>query len=208
MAVLRHGREPDRLRGPGGPLVTLGRLLALCSVALLAAACSAGSSGRQVASLPGHSAGPAGTATLTQAQADQDVVNFARCMRSHGVQMSDPFHRPGHAGLSTEIPPRDAATRTAWAACGHYMQALIAMKMAHATAIAAPNLDALTRYAQCMRAHDINMLDPTSFGALNLGNVPGMANNDYGRYSPQFRAADAACRHLLPAGVHDDGTGP
>lgn len=27
-------------------------------------------------------------------------------------------------------------------------------------------------------------------------------------YSPQFRAADAACRHLLPAGVHNDGTGP
>ena len=56
-------------------------------------------------------------------------------------------------------------------------------------------------------AHDIAMLDPNSFGALNLGPVPGITN-DFGRYSPQFRAADAACRHLLPAGVHDDGTGP
>jgi hypothetical protein len=37
--------------------------------------------------------------------------------------------------------------------------------------------------------------------------VPGISN-DYGRYSPQFRAADQACRHLLPADVHDDGTGP
>ena len=58
-----------------------------------------------------------------------------------------------------------------------------------------------------MRAHDIPMLDPTSFGALNLGNPPGVSS-DFGRYSPQFRAADTACRHLLPAGVHDDGTGP
>jgi len=37
--------------------------------------------------------------------------------------------------------------------------------------------------------------------------VPGITS-DFGRYSPQFRAADTACRHLLPTGVHDDGTGP
>jgi hypothetical protein len=51
------------------------------------------------------------------------------------------------------------------------------------------------------------MLDPTRFGDLNLGHVPGITS-DFGRYSPQFRAADAACRHFLPAGVRDDGTGP
>ena len=58
-----------------------------------------------------------------------------------------------------------------------------------------------------MRAHDIGMLDPTSQGQVNLGNVPGITG-DVGRYSPQLRAADAACRHLLPANIHDDGTGP
>jgi hypothetical protein len=198
---VRRRVAPGRLAAPG-------LLLALCSVALLAAGCSAGSSGGQVASLPGHSAGPGGTATLTQAQSDQDFVNFAHCMRSHGVQMSDPFHRPGHTGLTIAEPPHNAATRAAWAACGHYIQPIVSMKNAGAASWAARNLNALTRYAQCMRAHDINMLDPTPLGALNLGNVPGMANNDYGRYSPQFRAADAACRHLLPPGVHDDGTGP
>ena len=62
-------------------------------------------------------------------------------------------------------------------------------------------------FTRCMRAHDIAMLDPTSFGALNLGRVPGISS-DFGRYSPQFRAADVGCRHLLPADVHDDGTGP
>jgi hypothetical protein len=54
-----------------------------------------------------------------------------------------------------------------------------------------------------MRAHDITMLDPTPQGDLNLG-----GDGTFGRYSPQFRSADAACRHLLPAGVTDDGTGP
>jgi hypothetical protein len=207
MAVLRHGREPARRLVPGGPLAALGRVLALSTVALLAAACSSGGSGRQVAGLPGHSGGPARSTVLTQAQADQDFVNFAHCMRSHGVQMPDPFHRPGHVGLSIELPPHDAATRAAWAVCDHYVRPVIAMKQAGAASMAAPNLDALTRYAQCMRAHDINMLDPTSFGALNLGNVPGITSN-YGRYSPQFRAADAACKHLLPPGVNDNGSGP
>ena len=70
-----------------------------------------------------------------------------------------------------------------------------------------PRLAALAGYARCMRAHDIAMLDPTSSGQLNLGNVPGISSN-FGRNSPQFRAADAACRHLLPTGIHDDGTGP
>jgi hypothetical protein len=51
------------------------------------------------------------------------------------------------------------------------------------------------------------MLDPGPQGQLNLGDVPGITS-EFGRYSPQFRAADSACRHLLPAGVRDDGTGP
>ena len=81
------------------------------------------------------------------------------------------------------------------------------MKQAHQQALAAPRLHALTNYAQCMRAHDINMLDPTPLGQLNPGNVPGISS-DFGRNSPQFRNADGACRHLLPAGVADTGSGP
>ena len=120
-------------------------------------------------------------------------------MRSHGVQVSDPVHRPGHAGLSIDMPSRGPATNAAYAACIHFIQANITAKQAGAAAKAAPHLAALTRYAQCMRSHDINMLDPTPLGELNLGHVPGITS-DFGRYSPQFRAADAACRHFLPAG--------
>ena len=135
------------------------------------------------------------------------MISFARCMRGHGVQMSDPVHRPGHAGLSIDMPERGPATNAAYAACTHFIQAILDLKAAGAAAQAAPHLAALTRYAQCMRGHDINMLDPTPQGALNLGNVPGITS-DFGRYSPQFRAADTACRHFLPAGIRDDGTGP
>jgi hypothetical protein len=135
------------------------------------------------------------------------MVSFTRCMRAHGVQMSDPFHRPGHAGLTLNLPTQDAATRRAYGACNHIMAPFAQLKQRAATAQTAPILAALTRWAECMRAHNIDMLDPTPEGTLSLGNVPGITA-DFGRYSPQFRAADATCRHLLPASVHDDGSGP
>jgi hypothetical protein len=178
---------------------------------VFAAACSSPPAAPPVASLPGHHAAHAATGQLTQAQSDQDMVDFARCMRAHGAGIPDPSHRPGHPGLSVEMPvpgPTVPATvRTALHACSHFMQPIIQMKQAGQEALAAPRLRALTNYARCMRGRDINMLDPTPLGEVNLGTVPGISN-DFGRYSPQFRHADAACRHLLPAGVTDNGTGP
>jgi hypothetical protein len=171
------------------------------------AGCSSGPGSTGVASLPGHRAAARGSGPMTTRQADQDLVAFARCMRGHGVQMSDPFHRPGHAGLSVDLPTQDPATHLGYVACQHFLQPIIAAKQAGMPQASATLMAALTRYAQCMRGHDISMLDPTPQGSLNLGNVPGVAS-DFGRYTPQFRSADSACRHLLPAGVHDNGTGP
>jgi hypothetical protein len=135
------------------------------------------------------------------------MIDFAHCLRGHGVQVADPFHRAGHAGLSIALPAQTKANRPAFNACMHFLEPIIQMKNAAMQAAVARELPALTRYAQCMRRRDISMLDPTTTGQLNLGTVPGITSN-FGRYSPQFRAADRACRHLLPAGVHDNGTGP
>jgi hypothetical protein len=201
----RSARRPGRC----------GLAAVLVAAATLAAACSSGIAGgsggpraQPVASLsgrPGHAANSGGP--ITTAQGDRDMVSFARCMRAHGVQMSDPYHRPGHAGLSLNMPSPGPASSGGYAACGHFLRPLIQAKHAGMAAAAAPRLPALTRYAGCMRGHDIPMLDPTPYGELNLGHVPGITS-DFGRYSAQFRSADRACRHLLPAGVRDDGTGP
>jgi hypothetical protein len=199
--VMRH-----RLRPGAGRL----SIVVLAGVAVLATGCSSAAPGpgsAPVASLSGSASASPPARALTQAQSDQDMISFAQCMRGHGVQMSDPVHRPGHAGLSIDLPTRDSATSAAYAACTHFIQAIIQDKAPGAAAQAAPHLAALTRYAQCMRGHGINMLDPTPQGALNLGHVAGITS-DFGRYSPQFRAADTACRHFLPAGIRDDGTGP
>ncbi len=170
--------------------------LATCAIC----ACSSGQSAPSVASLPSHSARP--PTTLTQAQAFQRLVKFAECMRSHGIDVPDP--QPGRAQIPAGTDP---ATTAALRACQHWLPSLKPGSGVRPNASLAAELPGLIAYARCMRGHDIAMLDPNSFGALNLGQVPGITN-DYGRYSPQFRAADAACRHLLPAGVHDDGTGP
>jgi hypothetical protein len=190
-------------RGPARYAAVLKRARVKRSVAALAGAVAAGLLVAACSSSPSGGA----TGQLTTAQSDRDYINFAHCMRAHGVQMPDPFHIAGHAGLSIYDPPRTSATHAAWAACGHFMQPTFNRKQVSQQALAAPRLRALTDYARCMRAHDIAMLDPTALGQLNLGNVPGISS-DFGRNSPQFRAADAACRHLLPAGVADNGTGP
>ena len=202
MHTQQHRTRRDTARACGGA--------ALAAAAVLVAACSSAAAGPQVASLGGHHGGAAGPPGMTTAQSDQDMLNFTRCMRAHGVNMPDPRHIPGHTGLSLVFPSATPAanTRAASAACTHFIQPIIQAKQAGAAAAMSPaRLAALTSYARCMRAHDIAMLDPNSYGALNLGRVPAISS-DFGRYSPQFRAADAACRHLLPAGVHDDGTGP
>jgi hypothetical protein len=205
MIIQPRVRKRPRRNGRG-----LAFAVMLAIAGALAAACSTGGAGTgnpAVASLPGHTSTAQAGQPLTQAGSDQDMVNFTRCMRSHGVQMSDPYHRPGHAGLSIDLPAHDAATNGAYSACTHFIAKIIQAKQAGAATVAASQLAALTRYARCMRSHDIGMLDPTPTGQLSLGQVPGITS-DPGRYSPQFRAADSACRHLLPAGVHDDGTGP
>ena len=192
---------PGRARPRGA---VIGVTTALFAAALLATACSSSAAGPQVASLGGHHRGAAGPSRLTGAQSDQDMLDYARCMRAHGVNMPDPVHIPGHPGLSLVTSSTPPPSRAATVACTHFLQPIIQMKNA---AMTPTRLAALAGYARCMRAHDIAMLDPTSSGQLNLGNVPGISSN-FGRNSPQFRAADAACRHLLPTGIHDDGTGP
>ena len=157
--------------------------------------------------------GGSNTAQLAQARAaagaraDAGMLQFARCMRVHGVQMQDPSHRPGHSGLSIDMPEKGPATLAAYGVCGHFMDATIQLKARAFQALPASVHLGLIRYAECMRTHNVPMLDPDQNGTLNLGNVPGIADG-FGRYTPQFHQADASCRHLLPAIVHDDGTGP
>jgi hypothetical protein len=173
-----------------------------------ATACSAGSS-PGVASLPGSSAHARTTAAGGSGDSyDRDIVGYTHCLRAHGLSEPDPREEThnGKTGLSFVLPPSSAGDQGALSACNHFIAGLVAAKQAGAQRELASWLPSLVRYATCMRSHDIPMLDPGPQGQLNLGNVPGITS-DFGRYSPQFRAADSTCRHLLPHGVRDDGSG-
>ncbi len=122
--------------------------------------------------------------------------------------MPDPFHRSGHPGLTIDLPQRGPATTDAFTACGHYLQATAELKEQGAAQRITPAVRlGLIHYAECMRSHAVAMLDPDPLGQLSLGNVPGISNG-FGRYTPEFRAADHTCRRLLPTAVYDNGTGP
>jgi hypothetical protein len=191
----------------GKALKAASGIVLVATLALTAAACSSSpSSTDSVASLPGHNSGSGGTTsgTLTQSREDQDEINFAHCLRRHGVNEPDPKQVPGQSGLVVQVPASGPTTSAALAACNHFLPPTSSAKRQQRAA----DLPGLTHYAQCMRAHDIPLLDPDpNTGSVNLGNVPGITSG-FGRYSPEFRSADGACRHLLPSDVHDDGTGP
>lgn len=169
-------------------------LLAAIAAAALAAGCG--------------STSPTSTETAAALRSDRGMVRFAHCMRAHGINMPDPFHRQGHEGLSIQPPAHGPATTNAYKACGQFLQPSIELKQRGAAQAITPAMRlGLIRYAQCMRGHAVPMLDPNAAGQLSLGNVPGITNG-FGRYTPQFHAADHDCRRLLPASIPDNGTGP
>jgi hypothetical protein len=172
-------------------------------------ACGRGHSAA-IASVGGNAAGATTTTTIS---GDQAFLDYAKCMRDHGVSdFADPVQRPGHNGLSLFYSGDTGAPvfKTADTACRHLIQSVIDVKSRNAhDALTPERLQGLIAYARCMRDHQIPMLDPDpTDGHISLGTVLGVPDNGITRKDPVFAAADAACKSLLPAGVSDDGTGP
>jgi hypothetical protein len=81
-----------------------------------------------------------------------------------------------------------AAVALALAGCGSSNKPSSSGKSAHGNQLLA--------FSQCMRAHGVtNFPDPGSAGGIQIGNGSGINPQ-----APSFRAAQAACSHLLPGG--------
>jgi hypothetical protein len=154
---------------------SLGAVLPLVAASLLLAACGGGGSND---STGGDSA------------SEQAALKFARCMREHGVNVPD----PGTGGeISIQIKPGDKAKAdAAQKACGHYLRSLA--RQSASPAQIQRMQDAALKYARCMRSHGVDFPDPQfkSGGMMQFGG-PGLNPND-----PSFKAADKACRGLMP----------
>ena len=105
------------------------------------------------------------------------------------------------------VPTPNSHNRAALAACNHFIAKIAATKEANASRELASWLPALTRYAVCMRSHDIDMLDPGPQGQLNLGTVPGITTTSAATPPSSARPTPPAGT-FSPLRVHDDGTGP
>ena len=193
-------------------------VVVLASAALLLAGCG-GSSSPGVAHLsstaPGGSATDgAGTASKPEsgASAQQKMVAYSRCMRTHGVpEFPEPteghllIHSSVHNGQVTGVNPQSSRFRAAQKVCGK----LLPEGGAPSPAQQAKAQESALKFSQCMRTHGVpNFPDPTfSDGGVRMKLKAGGANG-IDPESPRFRAAQTACQSIAPGPGGKGGPGP
>jgi hypothetical protein len=157
--------------------------------------------------------GSGSSAKSQQDKAFEGALEYAKCMREHGIDMPDP-QRVGSGGIKMTQkggPGSKAKMDAANKDCQKYM--VKGGGKAPSAAEQAKAKDAMLAYAKCMRAHGVDMPDPkfssngggTTFqlgGPGNKGGSTGGPNPD----SPTFKAADEACHSKL-ADIERNGPG-
>ena len=213
-----------------------GRLaaLALCG-ALVLGACGGGAKDDAVASLSGS--GSTSTTVKGKKGSMQDMrdslLDYTRCLRKHGVQVSDPSFGSngpsGNGGMSAgaagggggavianpagsiSLPnPNDPAFKAADKACQPILRRGQQNLPQPSPEEQAKARDHALAFAKCMREHGIDMPDPTfdSEGHIAIS-VPGPKGGDPTGPMPQeFQDAQKACQKLMDLPGGGPGGGP
>jgi hypothetical protein len=121
------------------------------------------------------------------ASREEAALEFAECMRAHGVEIEDP-----QPGQNIAIPNDDPATKRALAACNG--------KLADSgQELSAEEEDEFREgwlaFSECMREEGIDLADPRFPGNGKV--LLGIAGID--TTSPAFEAAAEACKGEMPA---------
>jgi hypothetical protein len=169
--------------------LVLGVLLAL---ALGVAACGGDNKPSGVASLKG---GGKATATTRAGGGDdrQAALNYARCMRQHGIDLPDPtFDAQGHMAIQNPpgVGPDDPKFKAAQQACQKYLP-----NGGQPTKPNPQEQQQMVQFARCMRQHGVDIPDPKPGGGIDASGEAGV-NPD----SPKFKAAERACQQYQPKG--------
>jgi len=195
-----HASPHPQRRGTVTPLLGVALLLG----ALLAACSQAGAANDPgVASLesPGTSQ-PSPSASVDPQQA---FLDYAKCMREHGIDMPDPQVDSGSGKVTMTVGsgsgPIDKDKMTAaQSACQHF---IANARLGGDRQLSPEDQDKLLAFAKCMRDHGVDMPDPdfsNGGGFVQVGGPGSKDSIDPG--SEQFQAAQQACDALLP------GVGP
>ncbi len=184
-------------------------LILVAALGLLAAACGGGESSEGIASLGDGTAVDQSSSTTAAASADpeQAFLDFAACMREHGVDMPDPEISSAGGGFafgitltgeaveggpsSAELDQMTAANE----ACQHFLEGVV-------QEFERPDMsemqDQMLAFAQCMREHGVDMPDPEfseDGGGAIFGGSDAAVTMDPS--DPTFRAANEACNEIF-----------
>lgn len=184
-------------------------VLAVAVIALIAAGCGGSGSPDAIASLEGGDGATTTTGeTSTTVDQEQAMLDFAQCMRDHGVDMADPtvdengnfqMMRPSGGGTSGEFDSADReAVQAARDACSPYLEG-IAQQFNRSDTTEMQDL--MLQYAACMRENGIDMPDPDfSSSDQGTGGRLGFDTGDFDPSDPTFQAANEACQSIFGAG--------
>ena len=123
-------------------------------------------------------------------------LNYAKCMRSHGVNVPDPSRNSGPAagGGNIQSLRSNPNFQTANKACSSYLRQ--AFSGAANPAQRAQLQQDLVKFARCMRSHGIDIPDPTTSSGGGFGIFRQISSSE--RNSPTFKSAMQACSSTLP----------
>jgi hypothetical protein len=146
----------------------------------------------------GSSSSSSGSATTSGTQY-QARLNLAKCFRSHGINVPDPSSGGGPAeggGVFRSLRSySQAQVQAATQACRQYLaQAFPRLNLSPAQR--AQLQKQLTKFAECMRSHGVNVPDPTFNSGGGFGFRQQFKSID--RNSPAFKSALTACQSLRP----------
>ena len=168
---------------------------------LALAACGGGGGSGGVASMDGSSHSSTNGTSTTGTKDPQDAaLEFAKCMREHGVDMPDPT---GNGGIHLSVRPGERATvDKAQKACQPILESA-APKLSEEQRSAMQ--DAALAFAKCMRKHGVDMPDP-KFGKGGIV-VQKNASGDNGvdPDDPTFKAAQKACQPIVDKAAREAG---
>jgi hypothetical protein len=174
----------------------LAGLVGVLALALTVAACGGGKTSG-VASLAGATQTTSGGNAGGSQDERQAALNWARCMRQHGIDLPDP--KFGENLIEQRLPTRaeqdSPKFKAAQQACRQYLP-----DGGQPSPPTAQERQRALAFARCMRQHGIGMPDP-KITADGIDQPPptGVARDD-----PRLRAAEQACGQSLP---HDDKPG-
>jgi hypothetical protein len=152
-----------------------------------------------------------GASDPTSSARFQARLSLAKCFRAHGINVPDPSANGGPAEGGGAFKALQSYPQSQIQSVMQSCQQYVAEAFPRVNLSPAQQAQfraQLTKFAECMRSHGINVPDPTTNG---VGGAFGFrqAFRSIDRNSPAFQAAVTACQSLRPHfGRGGPGPGP